>query len=79
MIIFAFPPPLFLLLDDLVLVNDLVSILQWIDCVSQLLRMYPFAFEFSSVCVLAYVTLSCHEHLTVLMSILFSSPFYFVF
>ncbi|KAJ4851573.1 Carrier protein, mitochondrial [Turnera subulata] len=23
--------------------------LQWIDCVSQLLRMYPFAFEFSSV------------------------------
>lgn len=25
--------------------------LQWVDCVSQLLRMYPFAFEFSSVCV----------------------------
>lgn len=24
--------------------------LQWVDCVSQLLRMYPFAFEFSSVC-----------------------------
>ncbi|XP_057789397.1 phosphatidylinositol-3-phosphatase myotubularin-1 [Salvia miltiorrhiza] len=23
--------------------------LQWVDCVSQLLRMYPFAFEFSSV------------------------------
>ncbi|KAH6761899.1 Myotubularin-like phosphatases II superfamily [Perilla frutescens var. hirtella] len=23
--------------------------LQWIDCISQLLRMYPFAFEFSSV------------------------------
>ncbi|XP_022858330.1 phosphatidylinositol-3-phosphatase myotubularin-1-like [Olea europaea var. sylvestris] len=22
--------------------------LQWVDCVSQLLRMYPFAFEFSS-------------------------------
>jgi hypothetical protein len=79
MIILAFPPPPFLVLDHLVLVNDLVSILQWIDCVSQLLRMYPFAFEFSSVCVLAYVTLSFHEHLTVLMSILFSSPFYFVF
>ncbi|KAF8397830.1 hypothetical protein HHK36_016755 [Tetracentron sinense] len=26
--------------------------LQWVDCVSQLLRMYPFAFEFSSVCIL---------------------------
>lgn len=25
--------------------------MQWVDCVSQLLRMYPFAFEFSSVCV----------------------------
>ncbi|MBA0743492.1 hypothetical protein Gogos_006161 [Gossypium gossypioides] len=25
--------------------------LQWVDCVSQLLRMYPFAFEFSSVCI----------------------------
>ncbi|KAL9265210.1 Phosphatidylinositol-3-phosphatase myotubularin-1-like protein [Drosera capensis] len=25
--------------------------LQWIDCVSQLLRMYPFAFEFSSIFV----------------------------
>lgn len=24
--------------------------MQWVDCVSQLLRMYPFAFEFSSVC-----------------------------
>ena len=24
---------------------------QWIDCVSQLLRMYPSAFEFSSVCI----------------------------
>lgn len=25
---------------------------QWVDCVSQLLRMYPFAFEFSAVCIL---------------------------
>ena len=27
----------------------LLNYLQWVDCVSQLLRMYPFAFEFSSV------------------------------
>lgn len=27
---------------------------QWVDCVSQLLRMYPVAFEFSAVCVLEY-------------------------
>lgn len=25
--------------------------LQWVDCVSQLIRMYPFAFEFSTVCI----------------------------
>ncbi|KAL7109242.1 hypothetical protein ACP275_06G163800 [Erythranthe tilingii] len=29
--------------------NSSPIFLQWIDCVSQLLRMYPFAFEFSSV------------------------------
>jgi hypothetical protein len=28
-----------------------VIFFQWADCVSQLLRMYPFAFEFSAVCV----------------------------
>ncbi|KAG4395258.1 hypothetical protein GLYMA_20G189100v4 [Glycine max] len=28
--------------------------LQWVDCVSQLLRIYPFAFEFSAVCILEY-------------------------
>lgn len=27
------------------------SLFQWVDCVSQLLRTYPFAFEFSSVCI----------------------------
>ncbi|GFQ00351.1 phosphatidylinositol-3-phosphatase myotubularin-1 [Phtheirospermum japonicum] len=29
--------------------NSSPIFLQWVDCVSQLLRMYPFAFEFSSV------------------------------
>lgn len=29
--------------------------LQWVDCVSQLLRMYPFAFEFSSVWYFSYL------------------------
>ncbi|GER51204.1 myotubularin-like phosphatases II superfamily [Striga asiatica] len=35
--------------------------LQWVDCVSQLLRMYPFAFEFSSVFLVELVdcVLSC--------------------
>ncbi|KAG8390530.1 hypothetical protein BUALT_Bualt01G0093100 [Buddleja alternifolia] len=35
--------------------------LQWVDCVSQLLRMYPFAFEFSSVFLVDLVdcVLSC--------------------
>lgn len=32
--------------------------MQWVDCVSQLLRMYPFAFEFSSVrFILHYICL----------------------
>lgn len=36
-------------------------LLQWIDCVSQLLRMYPFAFEFSSVFLVDFLdcVLSC--------------------
>ncbi|XP_074558064.1 phosphatidylinositol-3-phosphatase myotubularin-1 [Curcuma longa] len=41
--------------------NSSPIFLQWIDCVSQLLRMYPYAFEFSSAflvdfldCVLSY-------------------------
>ncbi|CAI9296194.1 unnamed protein product [Lactuca saligna] len=35
--------------------------LQWVDCVSQLLRMYPFAFEFSSVFLVDFLDcmLSC--------------------
>ncbi|KAK1419665.1 hypothetical protein QVD17_28909 [Tagetes erecta] len=35
--------------------------LQWVDCVSQLLRMYPFAFEFSSAYLVDFLdcTLSC--------------------
>ncbi|XP_052199735.1 phosphatidylinositol-3-phosphatase myotubularin-1-like isoform X2 [Diospyros lotus] len=35
--------------------------LQWVDCVSQLLRMYPFAFEFSSVFLVDFLdcVLSC--------------------
>ncbi|XP_076902060.1 phosphatidylinositol-3-phosphatase myotubularin-1-like isoform X2 [Bidens hawaiensis] len=35
--------------------------LQWIDCVSQLLRMYPFAFEFSSAYLVDFLdcSLSC--------------------
>ena len=35
--------------DACQLYNLLISLLQWVDCISQLLRMYPFAFEFSSV------------------------------
>ncbi|GAA0155655.1 phosphatase [Lithospermum erythrorhizon] len=36
-------------------------LLQWVDCVSQLLRMYPFAFEFSSAFLVDFVDsfLSC--------------------
>ncbi|KAK6233866.1 hypothetical protein QUC31_006272 [Theobroma cacao] len=35
--------------------------LQWVDCVSQLLRMYPFAFEFSSTFLVEFLdcVLSC--------------------
>ncbi|XP_071732987.1 phosphatidylinositol-3-phosphatase myotubularin-1-like isoform X2 [Rutidosis leptorrhynchoides] len=35
--------------------------LQWVDCISQLLRMYPFAFEFSSAFLVDFLdcTLSC--------------------
>ncbi|KAK9158769.1 hypothetical protein Scep_005343 [Stephania cephalantha] len=35
--------------------------LQWVDCISQLLRMYPFAFEFSSVFLVDFLdcVLSC--------------------
>ncbi|XP_021911379.1 phosphatidylinositol-3-phosphatase myotubularin-1-like [Carica papaya] len=35
--------------------------LQWVDCVSQLLRMYPFAFEFSSAFLVDFLdcVLSC--------------------
>ncbi|KNA10347.1 hypothetical protein SOVF_145190 [Spinacia oleracea] len=36
-------------------------LLQWVDCVSQLLRMYPFAFEFSSAFLVDFLdsVLSC--------------------
>jgi myotubularin-related protein 1/2 len=39
----------------------LISILQWVDCVSQLLRMYPSAFEFSSAFMVDFLdcVLSC--------------------
>jgi hypothetical protein len=37
------------------LLTQPVIFFQWADCVSQLLRMYPFAFEFSAVCVLEYL------------------------
>ncbi|KAH9704278.1 hypothetical protein KPL70_011388 [Citrus sinensis] len=35
--------------------------LQWVDCVSQLMRMYPFAFEFSSAFLVDFLdcVLSC--------------------
>ncbi|KAL6580933.1 hypothetical protein OROMI_006856 [Orobanche minor] len=42
--------------------NSSPIFLQWVDCVSQLLRMYPFAFEFSSVFLVDLLdsVLSCH-------------------
>lgn len=41
--------------------NNSPIFLQWVDCVSQLLRMYPFAFEFSSAFLVDFLdcVLSC--------------------
>ena len=50
------------------LIGHLVA-LQWVDCVSQLLRIYPFAFEFSSVCIflLCKTCISCFYHIVIFL------------